>query len=93
MDDAKRDLVRAWLIKGRNDLDTARQIGRLPDGHLDTAIYHCQQAAASARRSSAKHLNGWDPGEGRRLPAFDAALKGGELDRLGQPGHHVDFAR
>jgi uncharacterized protein (DUF433 family) len=34
MDDAKRDLVRAWLIKGRNDLDTARQIGRLPDGHL-----------------------------------------------------------
>jgi HEPN domain-containing protein len=45
MDDAKGDLVRAWLIKARNDLDTARQIGVLPDGHLDTAIYHCQQAA------------------------------------------------
>ena len=48
MDDAKAELVRAWLIKARNDLDTARQIGSLPDGHLDTAIYHCQQAAEKA---------------------------------------------
>lgn len=48
MDDAKRDLVRAWLIKARNDLDTARQISGLPDGHLDAAIYHCQQAAEKA---------------------------------------------
>lgn len=48
MDDAKRELVRAWLIKSRNDLDTARQIGALPDGHLDAAIYHCQQAAEKA---------------------------------------------
>ncbi|MGH8021300.1 MAG: HEPN domain-containing protein [Opitutaceae bacterium] len=45
MDDAKRELVRVWLIKARNDFDTARQIGSLPGGHLDTAIYHCQQAA------------------------------------------------
>lgn len=45
MDEALRQLVRAWLIKARNDLDTARQISTLPDGHLDTAIYHCQQAA------------------------------------------------
>jgi HEPN domain-containing protein len=48
MDDAKRDLIRAWLIKSRNDLDTARQISLLPEGHLDTAIYHCQQAAEKA---------------------------------------------
>src|SRR5437867_2913043 len=45
MDEAKRELVRAWLIKARNDLDTARQVGSLPQGHLDAAIYHCQQAA------------------------------------------------
>ena len=45
MDDALRELVRAWLIKAQHDLDTARQISGLPDGHLDTAIYHCQQAA------------------------------------------------
>lgn len=48
MDDAKRDLVRAWLIKSRNDLDTARQISALPEGHLDAAIYHCQQASEKA---------------------------------------------
>lgn len=48
MDDAKRDLVRLWLIKACNDLDTARQIGSLPDGHLDAAIYHFQQAAEKA---------------------------------------------
>jgi HEPN domain-containing protein len=48
MDEAKRELVRSWLTKARNDLDTARQISGLPDGHLDTAIYHCQQAAEKA---------------------------------------------
>jgi HEPN domain-containing protein len=48
MDDAKRELVRAWLIKARNDLTTAREMGALADGPLDTAIYHCQQAAEKA---------------------------------------------
>jgi len=48
MDEALRQLVRVWLIKARNDLDTARQISALPDGHLDMAIYHCQQAAEKA---------------------------------------------
>jgi HEPN domain-containing protein len=45
MDDAKRELVQAWLIKARNDLETAQQIAALPNGHLDAAVYHCQQAA------------------------------------------------
>lgn len=45
MDDGKRELIRAWLIKARNDLTTAREIGALPGYPLDTAIYHCQQAA------------------------------------------------
>jgi HEPN domain-containing protein len=48
MDDAKRELVQAWLIKARNDLETAQQIGALVDGHLDAAVYHCQQAAEKA---------------------------------------------
>src|SRR5580700_2410052 len=39
------ELSRTWLIKAHNDLHTAQQIGGLPDGHLDAAIYHCQQAA------------------------------------------------
>ena len=48
MDEAKRELIRAWLIKSRNDLTAAREIGALPHGPLDTAIYHCQQAAEKA---------------------------------------------
>jgi len=38
------ELTRAWLLKAFSDWDTARQIGGLPDGHLDVGIYHCQQA-------------------------------------------------
>jgi len=38
------ELSRAWLLKAFSDLDTARQIGGLTDGHLDAGIYHCQQA-------------------------------------------------
>lgn len=45
MDDAKRELVGAWLAKARNDLIAATELGALPDGPLDSAIYHCQQAA------------------------------------------------
>jgi HEPN domain-containing protein len=48
MDEAKRELVHAWLIKARNDLRAARQIGAIPDSPLDAAIYHCQQAAEKA---------------------------------------------
>lgn len=39
------ELSRAWLLKAYSAWDTARQIGGLPDGHLDAATYHCQQAA------------------------------------------------
>jgi HEPN domain-containing protein len=48
MDDAKRELVRAWCIKAQNDLAAARAIAASPDGPLDAAIYHCQQAAEKA---------------------------------------------
>lgn len=48
MDDAKRELVYAWLIKARNDLTAARELGAIADSPLDTAIYHCQQAAEKA---------------------------------------------
>ncbi len=48
MADAKRELVHAWMLKARNDLTTAREIGAIPNGPLDTAIYHCQQTAEKA---------------------------------------------
>jgi len=45
MDDAKRDLVRGWLLRALHDLASARKLAAGPDPLLDTAIYHCQQAA------------------------------------------------
>ncbi|CAN5522056.1 HEPN domain-containing protein [soil metagenome] len=48
MADAGKDLVASWLEKASNHLKTARIIGAATDGPLDTAIYHCQQAAEKA---------------------------------------------
>lgn len=48
MVDAKAKLVRAWMAKARSDLGTARKLASGPDAYLDTAIYHCQQAAEKA---------------------------------------------
>jgi HEPN domain-containing protein len=36
------------LIKAQHDLATARKLAEGPDPLLDTAIYHCQQAAEKA---------------------------------------------
>lgn len=47
-DDAKIELVRHWMIKAQHDLSTARKAALDPDPTLDTAIYHCQQAAEKA---------------------------------------------
>ncbi len=44
MDEAKRDLVRAWLTKARRDLLSARVLAAGSEPILDTAVYHCQQA-------------------------------------------------
>ena len=48
MVDPKATLVRAWMAKARSDLGTARKLASGPDAYLDTAIYHCQQAAEKA---------------------------------------------
>ena len=48
MDEAKQQLVRSWLIKARHDLAAARKLASDPEPYLDTAIYHCQQAAEKA---------------------------------------------
>jgi HEPN domain-containing protein len=52
MDEALAHLTREWLTKASHDLQTARITANAPDGPLDTAIYHCQQAAE-------KSLKGW----------------------------------
>ncbi len=48
MDDAKAELVRDWLIKAQHDLGSAEKLASDPDPYLDTAIFHCQQAAEKA---------------------------------------------
>ncbi len=48
MDEARRQLLHSWLTKAAHDLQTARIVGAVPEGPLDTAIYHCQQAGEKA---------------------------------------------
>jgi HEPN domain-containing protein len=51
MTDAKAQLVRSWLIKAKHDLASARVLAASTPPLLDTAIYHCQQAAEKAVKS------------------------------------------
>jgi HEPN domain-containing protein len=44
----REELVQSWLVKALHDLATARKAAAEPDPYLDTAIYHCQQAAEKA---------------------------------------------
>jgi HEPN domain-containing protein len=44
----REELVQSWLVKALHDLATARKAASQPDPYLDTAIYHCQQAAEKA---------------------------------------------
>jgi len=48
MDEATLELVRGWLVKAQHDLASARKLATDPDPYLDTAVYHCQQAAEKA---------------------------------------------
>lgn len=48
MIDAKAHLVRSWMIKAQRDLASARVLAASDPPLLDTAIYHCQQAAEKA---------------------------------------------
>ena len=45
MTDAKAQLVCSWLTKAKHDLASARVLAASNPPLLDTAIYHCQQAA------------------------------------------------
>ena len=45
MDNAKRDEIAQWLIKGHRDLRTAHLLLESGEPLLDIAVYHCQQAS------------------------------------------------
>ena len=55
MDDPKTKLVRAWLSKAQHDLGSAKQLASEPVAYLDTAIYHCQQAAEKSFKAYLVH--------------------------------------
>jgi len=57
MDERRLRLAREWLTKASHDLQNARIVGAVSGGPLDTAIYHCQQAAEKA-------VKGWLACEG-----------------------------
>jgi HEPN domain-containing protein len=52
MREALRELVQAWLIKARHDLEAANRLKEDPDSLLDAAIYHCQQSGEKAVKGS-----------------------------------------
>ena len=45
MKKTKADAVRAWLLKARKDLETARQMHRQGSDYADIVCFHAQQAA------------------------------------------------
>lgn len=48
MDEAKYSEVKGWLTKSQRDLKSARRLIMGDEPLLDTAVYHCQQAAEKA---------------------------------------------
>lgn len=48
MREAKRAEIRKWLIKSQHDLGSVRWLMEGDEPYLDTAVYHCQQAAERA---------------------------------------------
>lgn len=50
MSDTKEELTRSWLIKANRDLLSASELAGGATPLLDTAAYHCQQAAEKAAK-------------------------------------------
>lgn len=48
MDKSDKEHVISWFTIALHDLESARKLATEPDPYLDTAIYHCQQAAEKA---------------------------------------------
>lgn len=51
MDESKAHEIRQWLIKAEHDLGSARRLLTGEPPYLDTAVYHCQQAAEKALKA------------------------------------------
>jgi HEPN domain-containing protein len=48
MNGTREELVRSWLVKAHRDILSAHELASAETPLLDTAAYHCQQAAEKA---------------------------------------------
>lgn len=55
VEDAQREEVRQWLLKSQRDLAAAQVLMASETYLLDTAVYHCQQAAEKALKGYLAH--------------------------------------
>ncbi|MBK9140644.1 MAG: HEPN domain-containing protein [Verrucomicrobia bacterium] len=55
MGDTRKELLRSWLTKAASDLRSAKLLGAAENAPLDTAIYHCQQAAEKSVKAFLVH--------------------------------------
>lgn len=51
MDEPKIIEIRQWLVKANHDVGSARRLMTGEEPYLDTAVYHCQQAAEKALKA------------------------------------------
>ena len=51
MNEEKHTEIQKWLIKSQHDLGSARRLMEGEEPYLDTAVYHCQQAAEKAMKA------------------------------------------
>ena len=51
MDDAKTVEIQQWMLKARHDIESAKLLLAGDPQILDTAVYHCQQAAEKALKA------------------------------------------
>jgi HEPN domain-containing protein len=51
MDEAKIKEVTQWLLKAKHDLGSAELLSSGDEFYLDTAVYHCQQAAEKSLKA------------------------------------------
>lgn len=51
MNEEQREEIAKWLIKVQHELGSARRLMEGDQPYLDTAVYHCQQAAEKALKA------------------------------------------
>ena len=87
MNEAKRQLVQSWLTKAQHDLASARVLAASAEPLLDTAIYHCQQAAEKAVKG---FLAFRDQGPRRGSSNSSGRVSRGKVFELGRSGQASD---